>query len=76
MREARTRDQGPGGRVSGGAGRPWNATGAVRGSWQPWGLRLPDPQVPQQALKRLLVGVVLLPAGEVIEAVAKPAGQL
>jgi hypothetical protein len=40
------------------------------------GLRLLDPQVAQRPVKRLLVGVVLLPAGEVIEAVAKPAGQL
>ena len=40
------------------------------------GLRLLDPQVAQQPVEGLLVGVVLLPAGEVIEAVAKPAGQL
>jgi hypothetical protein len=30
--------------------------------------RLPDPQVAQQPVERLLVGVVLLPAGEVAEA--------
>ncbi len=35
-----------------------------------------DPQVAQQPVERLGVGVVLLPAGEVADAVAKPAGQL
>ena len=42
-------------------------------------LRLLDPQVVQQPVERLLVGVVLLPAGEVADAAGQigwPAAQI